>query len=125
MKTKLDVILNWPNKVKGYDKLRKYFDSVESIESCFKIQFSCGDGKYFDDFYYWSDNQYALICSVSDEELLKYDGAVCTSTPPRFTDSKQIFDTDKDYRFTVKYHPIPQHETYYINNKEVYRRWVG
>lgn len=125
MKIKLDVTLNWPDKVQGYDKLRKYFDSVESIESCFKIQFSCGDEKYFNDFYYWSENQYALICAVSDEDLLKYNGVVCTSTPPRFADSKQIFNTNKDYRFTVKYYPTPQHEVYYINNKEVHRRWVG
>lgn len=128
METRLDVVLTFPSEIDtdtNFKKLRKYFDSIESIENCFKIEFSCGDGKFFEDFYQWSENQEALICVVSDQELEKYDGVSSLDTPARLRSTKKILKVNKPYRFTVKYYPIPQHEVYCMNGKEVHRRWVG
>lgn len=128
METRLNVSLTFPSDIDtdiSFKKLRKYFDSIESIESCFGVEFSCGDGKFFEDFYQWTESQQSLICVVSDEDLEKYDGVASLDTPARIRETKKMLKLNKAYRFTVKYYPISQHEAYCINGKEVHRRWVG
>lgn len=136
METKLDVSLIFPVVFgqTAYEKLVKYCGSVEDVEKNFAIEFSCGDGKYFSDFWKWTDGG-ALVANwpdtpEADEEVAKYDGQVCTQTPPRLNSIKMSMVPEQMkahtiYRFTVKYFPRKEEEVYYINNKERSRKWVG
>jgi hypothetical protein len=136
-----DVVLDFylsfpiqPHQEASYDRLVKHCGSVEDIEQNFKIEFSCGDGKYFSDFWRWTEGN-ALVANwpdtpEADEEVYKYDGAVCTNTPPRLLAIKMSMVTEqmkanKGYRFNVKYFPKAEQEVYYINGKERGRKWVG
>ena len=131
MTTQLDIYLRFPANdwdEKQFNKLRKACGSVEHIEQAFGIEFSCGEGKYLEDFYQWrpwSDDEYALVCTVTDEELDRLDGNVCLNSPPRFSESKELFKLNKPYRFTIKYSEKTEKAVYYLNSKEVYRKWVG
>ena len=98
-----------------YNQLHKHCGSVEAIEIAFEIEFSCGDGKFLS-----KDSDF-----LDDEELGKYDGNVCLESPPRFFHSDKLFKTEKYYRFTVKYFESCEEEVYYLNNKEISRKWVG
>ena len=115
MTTQLDVHIRFPANdwdEEQYNKLHKACGSVEDIEQAFEIEFSCGDGKYLND-------------DLSDEELDRYDGEVCLDSPPRFTETKELFKLNKPYRFTIKYSEKNEEAVYYINSKEVSREWVG
>lgn len=117
----------------AYDKLIKYCGSIEDVEQNFQIEFSCGDGKYFSDFWKWTDEG-ALVANwpdtlEGDEEVLKYDGKVCTHTPPRLNSIKmsmvpELMKPHTIYQFTIKYFPRNKEEVYYINNKERSRKQV-
>ena len=95
------------------DRLHKLLGSVEQIEIDFEIELSCGDGKFLRDI------------EDDDAALAKYDGNVCYLSPPRFVDTKKIFKTNKDYRFTVKrkaVDDITDECRFYINGRERSRR---
>lgn len=62
---------------------------------------------------------------LTDEELEKYDGNVCLDSPPRFSESKELFKLNKPYRFTIKYSEKTEEAVFYLNSKEVSREWVG
>ena len=128
MEVKLDLYLSFPippHKEPEYEKLLKYFGSVEDVEQAFEIEFSCGDGKYFNDLIAnWPDTD------EGNEEVAKYDGQVCTDTPPRLKSIKMSMKSEqmtvnKSYRFTVKYFEKVGEETYYINGKERSRNRVA
>ena len=109
MNVVLDVYLKFPANEfyeQQFSKLRKYVGSVEDIEQLFGVEFSCGDGKFMSDFWKWSDNKQSLSVVVSDEELDKYDGHVCLNSPPRNNTTKELLESNKKYRFTVKYYEI-------------------
>ena len=128
MTTQVDVYLKFPSDAWDevqYNKLRQACGSVEQIERGFEIEFSCGDGKYIEDFYQWSDNEQAIRTTVTDEELEKYDGNVSLDFPPRFVATKEPLKTNKPYRFTIKYSEKTEEVVYYINGKEISREWVG
>jgi len=135
MEVKLDVSLVFPIVFgeKQYDQLVKFCGSVEDVEQNFKIEFSCGDGKYFSDFWNQSEDGsvYANFHTQEQyEDVYKYDGQVCTNSPPRFNVIKMSMVPEPMkphtiYRFTVKYYPKNQEAVYYINNKERSRGWVG
>jgi hypothetical protein len=128
MTTQVDVYLRFPADVweeVQYNKLHKACGSVEHIEQAFGIEFSCGEGKYLEDFYQWSDNEEALVCTVTDEELERLDGNVSLKEPPRFAESKELFELNKPYRFTIKYSEKAEESVFYLNGKEVSRKWVG
>jgi len=133
MDTKLDIYLCFPvdeYTEPEFAKLVKYCGSVEDVEHNFGIEFSCGDGKYYGDFYRSSPNGHSLSAIVSDEELEKYDGKVCTDTPPRLVPIKmshveEPMKANKTYRFTIKYVPKFEQEVYYISGKERGRKWVS
>ena len=115
MTTQLDIYLRFPAndwEEEQYNKLRKACGSIESIEQAFGIEFSCGDGKYLND-------------ELTDEELEKYDGNVSLDFPPRFAETLEPLKTNKPYRFTIKYSEKTEEAVYYLNSKEVYRKWVG
>jgi hypothetical protein len=127
---KLDLYLSFPIDAyhePKYAKLVKYCGSVEDVEQNFEIEFSCGDGKYFSDFWKWTEGG-ALVANwpdtpEGDEEVYKYDGKVCTDTPPRLLACKMSMVHEqmvagKGYRFTIKYYKKTGEEVYYINNKE-------
>jgi hypothetical protein len=133
----LDFYLSFPiqpHQEASYDRLVKYCGSIEDIEQNFKIEFSCGDGKYFSDFWRWTEGD-ALVANwpdtpEADEEVYKYDGQVCTLFPPRLNITKmsQVVEpmlANKGYRFTIKYFKKTGEEVYYINGKERGRKWVG
>jgi hypothetical protein len=135
--TKLDLYLSFPiqpHQEQDYVKLVKYCDGADGVEVNFGIEFSCGDGKYFSDFWKWTEGG-ALVANwpdtpEADEEVYKYDGIVCTKTPPRLNANKMSMVTEqmkanKGYRFTVKYFPKVEQEVYYINGKERGKKWVG
>lgn len=125
METKVQAVITFPADVDtdpDYIKLWKYFGSVEFIEQAYKIEFSCGDGRFLSDFYYWSENEEALICTVTDEELNKYDGNVCLKTPPRFRETKKLLNIGKPYTFVVKCSDKTEEEIFYLNSKETSRR---
>lgn len=110
------------------DRLHKLLGAVEQIEIDFKIEFSCGDGKFFNDYWKWTEGA-ALIANYHTdeeyEEVAKYDGKVCYLSPPRFSDTNKIFKTNKDYRFTVKRKSIDDMNDecrFYINGRERSRR---
>jgi hypothetical protein len=131
MPNSLDVYISFPSKSEwAFNKLRKHFDCVEAIEEAFRIEFSCGDGKFASDFFEFSESGDSLVATVTDEELLKYDGQVCLETPPRLLPIKmsmvkEQMEVDKNYIFTIKYFPKFGEEVYYINRKERSRKWVG
>lgn len=132
MDIKLDLNLIFPVVFgqTSFDKLVKYCGSVEDVEQNFEIEFSCGDGKYFSDFWKWTEGGKGLYAAEPDEELEKYDGRVCTDTPPRLNSIKmsQVVEQLKAhtiYRFTVKYYPKNEEEVFYINSRERSRRFVG
>lgn len=136
-----DVVLDFylsfpiqPHQEASYEWLVKHCGSVEDIEQNFKIEFSCGDGKYFSDFWRWTEGG-ALVANwpdtpEGDEEVYKYDGQVCTNTPPRLNATKMSMVPEqmvagKGYRFTIKYFRKVGEEVYYISGKERGRKWVG
>jgi len=126
----LDIYISFPAESEwSFNKLRKHFDCVEAIEEAFRIEFSCGDGKFASDFFEFSELGDSLVATVTDEELLKYDGQVCLETPPRLLPIKMSMVKEqmipnKDYRFTIKYFPKFEEEVYYINRKERGRKRV-
>jgi hypothetical protein len=136
-----DVVLDFylsfpiqPHQEASYDRLVKYCGSAEDVELNFKMEFSCGDGKYFSDFWKWTEGG-ALVANwpdtpEGDEEVYKYDGQVCTNTPPRLNATKmsmvpEQMVVNKGYRFTIKYFRKVGEEVYYISGKERGRKWVG
>ena len=124
---RLDVILSFPlseTNEKEYRKLHKYCDSVENFERNFNLELSCGDGLYFSDFYKWSESGEALRAIVTNEVLDKYDGAVCTKTPPRNKTTRVPLETGVSYRFSVKYFPRQEEDVFYLNGVEVGRKLV-
>jgi hypothetical protein len=125
MQTKLSAIITFPTDVDTdpeYIKLWKYFGSVEHIEQAFQIEFSCGDGKFMSNMYKWTDNEGALICQVTDEELEKYDGNVCLKTPPKNRETNKLFMVDKPYIFVVKCSDKTEEETFFLNRKVISKR---
>jgi hypothetical protein len=118
MDTQVDVWISFPadtDAEAGYDELHKYFGSVEAIEIAFEMEFSCGDGKFLS-----NDSDFA-----DDEELGKYDGNVCLQSLPQSHILGNLFQANKDYRFTVKYSEKTEEEIYYFNRKEIGRKWIG
>ena len=135
MPNTLDIYISFPVENEwSFNKLRKHFDSVEAMEEAFGIEFSCGDGKYFSDFWKWTEGG-ALVANwpntdEADDEVARYDGQVCLKTPPRLKAIKmsmrpEQMEVDKNYIFTIKYFPKFGEEVYYINRKERGRKWVG
>ena len=126
--TVLDVYLTFPlppHQEEDYVELHKACESVEDIEENFNIEFSCGDGKYLSDFWEWTESGDALKAVAADEELLKYDGNVCTNHPPRYREDKKQFKVDKPYRFTIKYSEKNEELIFFLNSKEISSKWVG
>lgn len=111
-----------------FNKLINHCSSIEAIEQNFNIEFSCGDGKFYSDYWHWTDGG-ALIANYHTdeeyEEVARYDGKVCFKIPPRDANTKQLLKANKCYRFTIKYLSKTQQETYYINNKKILKKWVG
>jgi hypothetical protein len=127
METIIDISFKFPiedtlTNQKLFDKLWKFCKGIEGIEIAFDIEFSCGDGKFMSDFWKWSDSGEGLCCTVSDEELKKYDGEVDLKSLPRFADTKKLFQANKWYRFTVKVDKDEQYH-YYLNSKKKTREW--
>jgi hypothetical protein len=124
---RLDVSLTFPlseaNK-KDYRKLYEYCDSVEDFERNFGLEMSCGDGLYYSDFYKWSETGEALRAVVTNEVLDKYDGEVCTQTPPRNKTTLIPFEAGVSYRFSIKYFPRQEEDVFYLNGVEVGRKLV-
>jgi len=127
METHFDAYMKFPAiseyDLGTFDRLHKLLGSVEDIEQSFAIEFSCGDGKYFSDFWKWTESGEGLYAVGSDEELEKYDGQVCTDTPPRLNSIKmsmlpEQMKAGKDYRFTVKYNHKTEEQIFLINGKE-------
>ena len=118
MDTQVDVYISFPadeHSEWGYNELHKYLGSPEAIEIAFDMEFSCGDGKFLS-----NDSDFA-----NDEELSKYDGNVDLDSPPQSFFLGGLLQTNKPYRFTVKYSESAEEEVYYFNRKEVGRKWVG
>ena len=111
------------------DRLHKLLGAVEQVEIDFKIEFSCGDGKFYNDYWKWTEDG-ALIANYHTdeeyEEVAKYDGNVCYLSPPRFVDTGEVFKLNKDYRFTVKNKEYGDDTEcrFYINGRERSRRLV-
>ena len=131
MEVKLDIALMFPivSEEKQYGKLVKYCGSVEDVEENFQIEFSCGDGKYLSDLWKWSEGGEGLYAVAPDEELEKYDGQVCTNTPPRLNTIKmsmkaEVMKPHTLYRFTAKYFPKNEEIVFYINGKERNRKYI-
>lgn len=125
MTTQLDIYLKFPADdwdEEQYNKLHKACGSVEHIEEAFDIEFSCGEGKYIQDFYQWSDTKQSLYATVTDEELERLDGNVSLEVPPRFNENKEPFKLNKYYRFTIKYSEKNEEFVYYLNRKETFRK---
>jgi hypothetical protein len=128
METQLDLYLSFPLsswQEEDYAELHKACGSVEDIEENFDIEFSCGDGKYLSDLWAWSESGDSLKAKVADEELLKYDGNVCTDHPPRDRQTGTAFKLNKSYRFTIKYSEKTEEAIFYLGGKERSRKWVG
>jgi hypothetical protein len=125
MQTKLQVSIKFPTDVDtddGYHKLWKYLGSAEHIEQAFEIELSCGDGLFMSDFYTWSENKESLICQVTDEDLLKYDGNVCLKSAPRIFGERKLLNVDKSHKFVVKCKDKTEEEIFFLNGKEISRR---
>lgn len=82
---------------------------ADGIEDLFKIEFSCGDGKFLNDL-----SGPWLKGEVSDEEFRKYDGEVDLSSPIRDPDSGKLL-----YRATFKivWNDKTDEESYFLNGK--------
>jgi hypothetical protein len=78
-----------------------------------------------EDLWQWSENNESLYCTVTDEQLERYDGNVDLTHPPRFTATKEIFKHNTKYRFTVKYSRKREEVKYFINNKLVGVSWAN
>lgn len=104
------------------DRIVKLCESVELLEQYFNIEFSCGDGKYYNDYWYWTEGG-GLVANYHTEEeydeVAKYDGKVCFESVPRFRDTNELFKADKDYNFTIKSKETEDGDkvTFYINGK--------
>ena len=128
MEIVLDIYLSFPmppHQEEDFTALYKACGSIEHIEEAFDIEFSCGDGKYLSDLWEWSESGDSLKAKVADEELEKYDGNVCTDTPPRERESGKKFKVDKDYRFTIKYSEAREELIFFLNSKKKFNQWVG
>ena len=128
MEPVLDIYLQFPlppYMEEDYVALHKACGSVEDIEENFDIEFSCGDGKYLSDFWEWTESGDALKAVAADEELLKYDGNVCTNHPPRERENNKQFKVDKPYRFTIKYSEKNEELSFFLNSKKISSKWVG
>ena len=109
-----------PDYEKRYEELYVFCKGVENFEKNFGIELSCGEGKFMSDFWQWTDSGEGLVCTVTDEELEKYDGNVDLSFPPRFSETKELLKKGKMYVFTIK---VDNNDgfRYYLNSKEVKR----
>lgn len=128
MNTILDIYLSFPLpdwQEEDFAELHKACGSIEDIEENFDIEFSCGDGKYLRDLWAWSESGDSLQAKVADEELEKYDGNVCTNHPPREREDNKVFKLNKQYRFTIKYSEKSEEAIFYLNRKEISRKWIG
>lgn len=128
METKADIYLSFPLPTwqeEDFERLFQYCGAVEQVEEDFNIEFSCGDGKYLSDLWEWSESGDSLKAAVADEELEKYDGNVCTDTPPRDKEDKKVLAANKSHRFTIKYSEKDEELVFFLNRKETSRRWVG
>jgi len=127
MDIRLHEVLKFPSDIdndEGFAALLKYFGSVEYIEHAFGLEFSCGDGKFFGDFWQWSENKDALKAVVSCEEMKKYDGVASLATPARFYKTKELLKPDIYYSFVVRYYPKSEEAAYLLNGKQMNREWV-
>ena len=105
------------------DRLVKLCESVEMLEQYFNIEFSCGDGKYYNDYWWWTESGSLLANYHTEqeyEEVEKYDGKVCFESVPRFRDTNKLFKADKDYNFTIKSKETEDGDrvTFYINGQK-------
>lgn len=115
MKTVLDVCISFPLKENedcegGLKELYKFCGTIEDIEKCFDVEFSCGDGKY--------------LSEIEDDEaeLEKYDGNVCTLTPPiERRDGKEL-KANVPHNFVVKYSEQDEQMVFFLNGKETFRK---
>lgn len=127
MKTLFDAYVSFPAtseySLGTLDRLVKLCESVEMVEQYFNIEFSCGDGKYYNDYYYWTEGG-SLAANYHTEEdyenVAKYDGKVCYESVPRFRDTKELFKADKDYNFSIKSKETDDGDrvTFYINEQK-------
>lgn len=130
MKSKLDVYLRFPiypnsPMLDTFEQVLKQFHCVEDFEASFGIDLSCGDGKFFDDFWKWTDSGDSLYAVESCETMEKYDGKICVQSLPRFKHTKQLLTLNKDYRFTVKYSKRKQQQVCLIDNKQTSKSKLG
>lgn len=116
MQTQLDIYLSFPLpkwQEEDFEQLFKYCGAVEQIEEDFDIEFSCGDDLYLSD--------------IQDDDALldRYDGEVSTDYPPRDRETGEKLSAKKQHRFTIKYSEKSEEAIFYLNRKEISRRWVG
>jgi hypothetical protein len=87
-KVKIPLVFPTTEKNPGLLHLIKVCGSVDMLEKCFGIEFSCGDGKYYLDFakpVRFIEKDGKVIDAVFDEESIdKYDGKIDYSYVPRF-----------------------------------------
>jgi hypothetical protein len=118
MSVQLDVYMSFPSDAdteQAFNKLHKYFGSVEAFERAFEIEFSCGDGKFLSD-----DSDFA-----NEEELGRYDGEVCLQSLPQSFILGNLLQANKRYQFTVRYYEQTEELAYLFNGKEIKREWAG
>jgi hypothetical protein len=112
----LDEYIEFPSDIhncKAFERLCSFFDCVEGAEIAFRLEFSCGDGKYLSDI------------ENNTSELSKYDGLVSLEYPARLNPVKmsQVQEVLKNTaRFTIKHYPSAKEVVFYVNGKERSRK---
>jgi hypothetical protein len=133
MQTLFDAYISFPAtsdySLDTIHRLQKLCESIENIEHYFGIEFSCGDGKFYNDYWNWTSDGSIVANYHSDEEyeeVAKYDGQVCMESLPRFSDTKILLEPNKEYNFTVlSREDHSQHEiTFYINGRKRYTKYI-
>lgn len=122
----VDALLTFPTEdSESFNIILNYFSCIEEFEESFGIEFSCGDEKFFTDFYSWTPSGDGLYANVSDEILLHYDGKICLKTPPRFLETKKLLKSKKPYRFSIKHSERTEEAVFFLNNKEISRKNIS
>ena len=89
--------------------VHEFSPSIEEFEGKFKIDISCGDGKYLQEVdKAWSDGE------LDDDEFAKYDGNVDFNYPIRDRETNKLHNK---LRFTMKHDTKTDEYLYYINGK--------
>jgi hypothetical protein len=101
------VQISFPTTAENEDlrQLEKICGSIYMLETCFGIEFSCGDGKYLSDFKRPTgeiDENGDLVYEYDEAAIDKYGENLDLSCPPRLLERVHVLRANWPHKFEVK-----------------------